>query len=1121
MDNRYSKLKAKKITGQLLLMCLLLVFFDQPAFASQATASVFNRSPRQQKPLISVNFKKEPLTNVLHDLARRVNVGISYETQIVPPKRVTYKANKVTVYQVLDDVLQGTRLYATLSDNHKVILIKKKGIQKEVLQSTITGTVTDASNGKTLPGVNILVEGTTIGTSTDNNGHYELKVPSSQDTLRFSFIGYQKQSVPIKGRDKIDVALTPKALTGKELVVVGYGKQKKNDVTGSISSVESDDIQDRSVQQVGQALQGKVAGVQITQNSGKPGASLLVRVRGAGTVNNSDPLYVIDGNPVANPYDLSPDQIKSIQVLKSASASAIYGARGANGVVLITTKGGKSGKPSFQVKYQEGIQQVAKKMNLANAKQYAELYNETLKNSGQQAKFSNVNSLGKGTNWQDAIFQSAPTRKFSASFSGGNETSTYYISGNYYKQKGIIRGSDYDRLSIRINSDHNVNSYLKIGEHLAASYATRNDLPNAYDNVANVIIHTLQMDPTAPVKYSNGDFGAPKYSDANNPIAQVYYNNDQTRRPVLQGDVYLEINPIQNLTYHSQFNLDYGFLKRSQFTPTFDVFPKQRNGVTSVSRTDSQWKNWTWQNTFTYENNFGPNNVKILAGITAQSNNSEYLYATGQGVPPNANTDANLRYLDLATSGQQVAGNGGSFGMVSYLGRVNYDYKDTYLATVNFRVDGSSKFGKNNRFGYFPSFSLGWRLSNEAFLEDVDFINELKIRGGWGELGNQNSLSNYAFANTVTNNINYVFGKNQSVSVGQAPTGKGNPNLKWETTKETDLGLDFKGFQNRITFSADYYYKKTSDMLLQVPIVNYSGIQQPPFKNGGDVVNKGLEFSLGYQKTSPGGFYYNISANVAHNVNEVTKLSNSGAAIFSGGYQSLGNLSKTAVGHPIASFYGYEMEGIFQNQSQVNNHAKQAKGTAPGDIMFKDLNHDGVINQDDMTYIGNPWPDYTYGLNANFAWKNFDLDMSFQGSYGNDIFAAWKYYTEGSNYYNFDTNMLNAWNGEGSTNKIPRLITSDPNNNARESTYYVENGSYFRLKNIQLGYTLPSSVSQRLGLEKVRVYVAGQNLFTITPYDGFNPEIGTPGSNKPLDVGIDRGIYPLSRIFMSGLDIKI
>ncbi len=973
------------------VLVALLLASGEPGFAQYVAK--LNRAPasRASQP----NFKS--LHTVLQDFKERYKVDILYFDHVVDDYKVA--AETITLHtsveQSMESLLTPLGLKFKKTSTGGYVIQKKKeekeprkgshseetshvsaGMEtSEMVDRTITGRITEGEKGEAIPGVNILIKGSTTGTVTDVNGNYSIQVPEGAVSLVFSFVGYLSQEISVNSKGVVDVVMRDDTKALKELVVVGYGTQSKRNLTTSISSVAPKDIVGQPVQQVGQALQGKVAGVQIIQNSGSPGASLMVRIRGAGTVNNSEPLYVIDGNLGASPSSLDPNQIESIEILKSASASAIYGAQGANGVVIITTKKGSTGKANVQVNLYTGMQQVHNTMPLVNGQQYAQLYNLALTNAGKDPLFKDIASLGQGTNWQDAIFRTASIHNAEVSASGGSEKGTYYISGGYFTQKGTVLNTDYSRLSFRVNSEYKINKAVTIGENIGLSYGTRNIIPEFGDR--NPVPSAWHMDPTVPVKNPNGTWGLPKFSDNKNPVAEATLYTNTTKSPILNGSVYLTADVFNGLRFRSQMNLNLSFANSYNYTPTFDIFPLQRNLVTSLRREMSQTTNWDWQNTLTYEKSFGDHDVDVLGGITALSNRTENMFAIGQNLPVNANIDESLRYLNLASSGQQVGGSAGEYGMLSFLGRVNYSYKGTYLFTGNIRVDGSSKFGKNNRFGTFPSFSLGWRISDEEFMKNISFINDLKIRGGWGMLGNQNSLSNYAFASTVTPNIIYPFGA--AISQGQAATSIGNPDLKWESTKETEFGIDFTGFGNRVTVSAAYYNKNTSNMLLRVPIPAYSGVSTPPFVNGGDVNNKGVELLVTYRNKPAGKFSYDISANISNNVNKVTKLSNSQAAIFEGLY------SRTTVGEPIAGFYGHVMDGIFQTQGEIDNHAFQTSGTSPGDIRFKDLNGDNIIDQNDRTTIGSPWPKMSYGLSSNLRWGALDMNIGFYGVYGNEI----------------------------------------------------------------------------------------------------------------------------------------
>jgi len=1071
---------------------------------------------------VDIKANNETLKHVLEQIEQKTGADLVYRNELVDKyNNVNINEKNQTVKDVLNLLLKDTNLMYLSTGSY--IIIREKPAPMTESAETVSGTVTDSKTGNTMPGVNISVLGTTTGTSTDANGNYSLSVPSLQDTLSFSFVGYQTLQVPISGRTKINVSMNAAAISGEEVVVVGYGQQQHRDVTSSISSVSADEIANEPAEQVAQTLQGKVSGVEIMQNSGNPGSSFMVRIRGIGSVNDksTQPLYVVDGNPMADPSDIATSQIKSIDVLKSASATAIYGARGANGVVMITTKNGKAREGvQFNVNAYNGVEH-ARRVPFVDAQNYAMLYNEALTNGGDSPKYPNPQQYGKGTDWQDVAYRPGQKRNVNVSISGGNDASTYYVAGEFQKELGVVRTTNYDRLNLRVNSHHEITDYLQIGENI--SFSRSHSIGMSTYSETSFFARQIASAPTAPVKNPDGSWGQlPHHANLEAMFERRANEDNGTERPVLTGSGDIELTPLKNLTLKSQYNFTYGRSMSRNFTPEYFISTTDRNELSSISRSESNWNNWDWDNTVDYKNTFGKHNIEVLAGITAQKNFTQYWSASANTLPGNSSQFKGLRYLGMAESGQSVDGNGTGYSMLSYLGRINYNYNDTYLATINYRIDGSSKFGPNNRYGYFPSFSLGWRISNESFLKDVDFINNLMLRGGWGKIGNQEPLNNYAYASSVTRGMNYYF--NGNWVPGQAPQGSGNPNLKWEAIQETNLGLSFTGFDNTINVDLDYYHKTTTDMLMRVPIVAYSGIVNPPFKNSGEVVNKGLELSVGYQRTTPGDFYYSIDANVSHNTNKVTQLANNVDALYGveAGFIGSGYLTQAQVGQPIAAFYGYVADGIFQNQSEVNNHAAQP-GAAPGDLRFKDLNNDGQITADDETMIGNPWPDYSFGLTANFSYKNFDLNLGLTGQYGNDIFAAWKWTWYGGNWFNYHKNALNRWTHEGQKTDIPRLNINDPNGNLRASSWYIEDGSYLRLNNLQLGYTLPNNIIQNV--RKLRIYVTATNLLTITGYPGQDPELGTQTSSstqqQPMYIGIDWGHYAVPSTYTIGINIGL
>ncbi len=1075
----------------------------------------------QLETKIDIQLENASVRRLFDEIQRKSGLRFVYDKAVFSVEdSFTFNEREITVYDLLQKIASLSDLRFKQVNNNINVRLEKKVIEvvSEIEDDNyveVSGQVTD-SEGNPIPGVTVSVTGLAIGTATDIDGRYSIIVPEGS-FLVFSFIGFSAKRVQIGDQSIVNVVLEDDMSSLDEVIVVGYGTQRKSDITGSVGVVSSKEFEDEPILQVGQALQGKVAGLQVSQNSGAPGSGILMRVRGTGTVNNAEPLYVIDGNPNANPLDLVPEQIESIQVLKSASAAAIYGAQGANGVILITTKQGRDGKSQLDVNFSQGWQQLQRFVPMTNATQYATLYNEGLINAGDQPIYANPEALGVGTDWQREVFQVAPMTDVSVSASGGSSSSRYFFSAGYVNQEGIVRGSSFDRVNMRINSSHDINSFITVGQNLSASLSQFKQISE--HNFGSVLGNTLTANPEVPVRLPDGRWG---YSDeslnSTNPLATIHYTNNDTRRPVVNGNFYADLNLAENLVFRSQFNFNIGYSENTIFNPAYIISTRIFNEVATLEEITTRFREHSWANTLTYQKEVGNHNFDFLAGITTQESFTQRISAFAQGLPENATDNPNLRHLNLSTMGNRVEGDAGEWAILSYLGRVNYNYANKYFTTINFRVDGSSRFGENNRFGYFPSFSLGWKLSEEDFAKNWPWMNNLMVRGGWGSLGNQNSLPNYAFANLVTPNINYTFGNPQRVVRGQAPIGIGNPDLRWEATKETNVGFDFLGFEGRVSAAFDYYHKTTSDMLLQVPVMGYAGIQNSPFVNGGSVVNKGFEIMLGYEDTTPSGFTYNISANLARNENEVTDLSNAGGAL-NQFISFVGLVNVTRVGAPIASFWGWQTDGLFQSQEEVDAHAFQSSGTAPGDIRFVDINGDGVINAEDQTIIGNPWPKFIYGLNSSFSYKNFDLRIQLQGVHGNDIFMAQKFRTEGSNFFNYTQNVWdNRWTGPGTSNTVPRVNTDDPNNNMRSSEYYIEDGSYLRVRNIQLSYRFPPQLTKARNLS---VFGSIQNAFTFTNYPGFDPELGTNRANNPLYIGLDETNYPVPRIYTVGVKVGI
>lgn len=985
-------------------------------------------------------------------------------------------------------------------------------------QMKISGTITDANDGVALPGVSVIVKGTRTGTVSNIDGQYTVNAPED-GTLVFSFIGYKTQNVPINGRNEIDVALEVATEEINEIVVVGYGTQKKSLVTGSIAKVDAEEITAQSNLRVEQSLQGRTAGVTITSTSGQPGEALTVRVRGISTTGNSDPLYVVDGFPVGGIDYLNPGDIESIEVLKDAAAASIYGARGANGVVLITTKQGEEG--NFEIAYDGyyGVQNAWKKLPLLNASEYAMIMNEASANAGQPVIFEQTDTLGAGTDWQDEIFYpNAPIFNHQISFKGGNDHSRFSSAFSYFSQDGIIGKdkSNYERYTYRINSDHEFGN-LTFGNNAAFAHIRKSGIePNM--EWGQPLASALNIDPVTPVTYQDGDWGVSPYiaQEIVNPVAQLSTINQKYRVNKLVGNLFAQYEFIEGLKFKSSLGIDLAYGGNDNFTPVYELNPSVENQHSKASKDLTYWFTWQWENVLTYEKTINDHNVGLMAGTTMLEHRGEDLGGSKQDLIFDEFGNA---YINTGTNEESEQAWGGAWhsALLSYFGRVNYAFKDKYTFTGVFRADGSSKFGENNRFAFFPSFSAGWIVSRESFLADNPTLNFLKLRLSWGQNGNQ-EIGDYQYTSVIESNAYYTLGSDQTMTVGSRPQRIPNPDLKWETSEQIDIGLDFGFFNNRLTATIDYYVKKTKGLLVEAPIPGYVG-NNAPIVNGGDVENKGIELELGFKNTK-GGIHYNINVSGAYNKNEVTAIDNAEGIIHGAGVATtMNDVCRAEVGYPIGYFWGYETDGVFQNQTDINGYAKGDEliqpFAEPGDLKFIDQNDDGVIDEKDRTMIGNPTPDFSGGVSLGLNWKGFDFYAFIYTALGHDIYNGIRRYDLPMS--NWSAGVLERWTGEGTSNEHPRVTLADANQNySRPSDFYVESGSYVRLKTLTLGYTVPKILMQKIGVSKVRLYVTGQNLLTFTDYTGFDPEIGARGA---LDIGIDRGIYPQARTILGGINI--
>jgi TonB-dependent starch-binding outer membrane protein SusC len=973
---------------------------------------------------------------------------------------------------------------------------------------TIKGTVTDKASRETLAGVTVVVPGTNIGFITDNDGRYSINVPLKDSVLQFSFVGYLTQVVSIKNQTQIDIFLEEDIQSLEEIVVVGYGTQKKSDLTGSISTVSVEELGKRNVSSVGQALQGQVAGVDVSSSSGTPGAGVTIRIRGIGTLNSSDPLYVVDGMMVNDIDFVNPNDIESMQVLKDASATAIYGSRGANGVVLLTTKKGTKGDAIVSFSSYYGVQNAWRSSNVMDGPTWAYLRNEALIAKGYAPIVTDPSVLPTTDWFKEISNKNAPISNIDLSVSGGSEKGNYYISVNKFSQEGTIKKTNYDRLSFRSNSTYDVKSWLKIGENITL-IKTTSQSPAPSDEWTGTLLTAMMRDPVTPVKNSDGSYTKSPFNDTFNPAAIIeYYNNDNiTYRTI--GNVFSDITLLKGLVFKTDYSFEYTYSDARDYVPVYYVFNSQKSDISTLS--DYYGKNYIqqWTNTLNYEKILGDHNFSVLAGTETFSDDYKESGITVSGVPK----DYDVITIDNATGNNSARVNGAysQLRQFSFLARLNYSYKDKYLLTSNFRADGSSKFIKGKRWDYFPSFSLGWKISEESFLKSVDFINSLKLRAGWGQIGNQGSVGAYDYLTTASSGADYIWGG--VLNKGFCFPGVGNPELKWEMTATTNIGIDFSVLNSKLSGTIEYYIRNTNGMLLQVPTPGQTGIQNWPYQNAGEMRNSGMEFSLQYRNMDR-AFTYSFGGNFSTIKNEVVSLGAIEGFISGSSFANMADLTRTYAGKSIAPFYGYKTDGLFQNLDEVNAQTAQTD-VAPGDVRYVDADNNGEL---DIVRIGNPLPKFTYSFNASCSYKGFDLSATFQGVYGNDLFNGPMLYTKSSTAnWNLSRDMINRWTGEGTQNdaRYPRMAANDVNN-SYISDRYIEDGSYLRLKTLQLGYNFNKNITTKMHLSTVRLYLNAQNLLTFTKYTGQDPEIGIAG---PLEMGVDRGVYPQARVYSLGLNV--
>ncbi|MBL7814322.1 MAG: TonB-dependent receptor [Saprospiraceae bacterium] len=981
---------------------------------------------------------------------------------------------------------------------------------------TVQGKITDAKTGEALVGASVVVKGTTNGTITDVEGQYSLDKVSPNAQLTFSYVGYLAQDVAVSSQRTLNIALEEETSTLKEVIVVGYGTQKKSDVTGAVASVKGKDIASIATPSVQQALQGKIAGVYVTPESGSPGAGAVIRIRGTGTLNNSNPFYVVDGLLSDDISFVNPNDVESVEVLKDASATAIYGSRGANGVIIVTTKRGKSGKPVIGLSSYYGSQELLKKIPLANATEYATLRNIAAKNFGAPQPYPNPAALGEGTDWQDEIFHTAPMQNVNLSARGGTDAMTYSISGDYFKQEGILQNGDFERLTLRINNEYKLSKAIKIGHNFSIINTKSHYAPG-------VIYNAYYAPPTVAPIDSAGKFGnTTSDGSVGNPVATRYYEryNDGSGFRTA-GNFYLDLNLFKGLTYRSNFGLDLANNEAKRFVPVFRVTDLQKNDINSLSASRSKSINKLWENTMSYDNTFGKHHINLLAGVTAQIDDNWFLGGTGTNLPGDVNNIEgdieDLLYLRAATQGFTVTESSSGWRMFSQLYRTNYSYSDKYLLTASMRIDKSSKFGKNKRTGIFPSIGLGWRVKEESFLKDVDWLSNLKLRGSWGITGND-KIDQNSKSPPVTDKLDAIFGNSEKFFPGATITRLSNPNLHWEETEQMDIGFEAGFLNNRLTTEIDWYKRTTYDILSSLPIPGFIGASDPPVVNSASVFNQGFDINLGWRDRTKQSLGYNVNVIVSTVHNEVISLGEGKTEIFSGGVGEGGKLgTRTVIGLPIGAYYGYKVDGVFQNTEELNKYPKRTgeqanKDVFAGDLRYADTNGDGVITDKDRTYLGSPIPDLTYTLNLGADYKGLDFSIQILGVKGNKVLNAKRLARFSTG--NFEKTFLNGWTGEGTSNFEPRVTIGGRNYEVSER--FIEDGAFTSIRNVQIGYTLPLSISRKLKMSNFRLYVSATNLKTWATYTGYTPEVVNGGDS--FSVGIDRGAYPVAKTMTIGLN---
>ena len=1105
-----------------LTLCVILISF-LGAMASESYS---------QTTKFSLDLKNVKVKDALGAIENQSAFFFLYSEKLIDVNReVDIEVRGSTIEKILDKIFEGTNVNYTVKGRQIVLATPANNVVgtssvSQQQQKKVMGKVTNSS-GTSLPGVSVVVKGTTTGVITDNEGNYSLANIPENATLQFSFVGMKMQEIVVADKTAINLVMEDEIIKVEEVVVVGYGTTKKSDLTGAIASVKGAQLTRLATVDPVQALQGRIAGVEITSNSGQPGSGTRVRIRGVGTINNSNPLYVVDGFQSENIAFLMPGDIESIEILKDASATAIYGSRGANGVILVTTKKGKAGKTKFSFNGYAGVQKVWKKIDVTNAEGYATLISEAYQNEGQQVpaniadRIQNaIKAHASGTDWQDEITQIGMINNYNLAVSGGTEQNRYLISGGYFQQDGTVKSTSLKKYVIRLNDELILTKNIKAG--ISANFTRTGNL-----GYSNIIRGAVLANPISTPFTSTGEFG---YNDIENATNVVRMIDDQkynkTENNNLFSNAYIDVKLFSGFSFRSDFGISYNNIHGKPYLPQYFVGLNDQRSISSLAEDRSETVRWVLSNYVNYNKKFGSDHsLSATLGQEIQRKYGNGISITAYDVP----RDASLQYISASRSlNSNFTSTQSDEELHSFFTRANYDYKSRFLLTATLRYDGSSKFLQDVRWGLFPSFGAAWKISNENFLKNINDISSLKIRAGWGQVGNQNAAPNYGYVSTARNNMNYVF--NNVIVPGMIPTQLSNPNLKWETTVSSNIGVDADMFNNRLSITADYFIKNTKDMIALLPIADYIGAA-PASANVASMQNKGFEFSVNYRSTI-NKLHYDLGFNLTKINNKVTNLGGASPIASGNVISQMGNTTLTDVGYEIAYFYGLKTNGIFRSQDEINAFKNNIgaliqPNAKPGDVKFIDLNNDGKISSLDKTYLGSASsPDFSYGISLNLGYNNFDFKLLLFGVQGIEaVNGMSRYLLKTSNstgsWNNFSTLRLNRWTPNNVNSNEPRMTTKDLNGNDQFSDRFVEDASYLRARNIEIGYTLPTKLLSKCKVNSLRFNLSIDNLFTLTKYSGFDPEISEAGNfGDPLSYGVDFGNYPQPRTFRLGLNLE-